>query len=121
MSICICRYPIMITDKRFGDSNIYMSMPLEILGGMAELPLPDMEIVDEIGFDNIKHKYMKVKWQDVIPSGAKRYNVNEHIVIAGCQEDQLSCDSKSIFAVSHPIEEWNENHMIELKENTVKK
>lgn len=112
----------MITDKRFGDSNIYLSLPLEILGGMTEIPVPDMEVVDEIGFDNIKHKYMRVKWQDVIPPGAKRYNVNDHIVIAGCQEDQLSCDSKSIFAVYHPIDEWNENHMIELTTSeTVKK
>ena len=77
-----------------------------------------MEIVKEIGFDNIQREYMKVKWQD-IPKNAKRYNVNEHIVMAGCQEDQLKCDSKSIFAVSHPIEEWNINHMIDLSE-TVK-
>jgi hypothetical protein len=110
----------MIKDKRYGGSDTYISIPLEITGGI-EVPIPDMEVVDEIGFDNIKHKYMKVKWQDDIPIWAKRYNVNEHIVMAGCSEEKLSCDTKSIFAVSHPIEEWNEYHTIDLIEQTKKK
>lgn len=113
MVICVCKYPIMITDKRFGSSDVFLSMPLEVIGDGIEIPIPDMEVVDEVGFDNIKRKYMKVKWQEV-PSVAKRYNVNEHIVMAGCQEDQLSCDTKSIFSVSHPLDEWNEIHMVEL-------
>jgi len=114
MTICVCRYPIMITDKRFGGSDTFISIPLEILDGI-EVPIPDMEVTDEVGFDNITYKYMKVKWQDVIPVNAKRYNVNDHIVMAGCQEDQLSCDTKSIFSVSHPLDEWNKDHTIELK------
>ena len=106
----------MITDKRYGGSDVYISIPLEVIGDGIEVPIPDMTIVDEIGFDNIKRKYMKVIWQDDIPTWAKRYNVNDHIVIAGCQESQLSCDTKSIFAVFHPLDEWNEYHMIELSE-----
>jgi hypothetical protein len=120
MAICVCKYPIMLVDKRYGSSDTYISIPLEVTDGV-EVPIPDMEVVDEIGFDNIKQKYMKVKWQELIPTWAKRYNVNEHIVIAGCQESELSCGSKSIFAVFHPISEWNEIHMIELNETVRKK
>lgn len=114
MVICVCKYPLIITDGRDGDKKIFISLPLEILDGV-EVPIPDIEIVDEKGFDDKVHKYMKVKWQDV-PKSAKRYNVSEHIVLAGCPEDRLSCDTKSIFAVYHPIDEWNAYHMIELKE-----
>lgn len=116
MSICVCKYPIMITDKRYGGSDTYISMPLEVIADGIEIPIPDMEVLDEIGFDNIKRKYMKVKWQNNIPSNAKRYNINDHLVMAGCAEDQLSCDTKSIFSVSHPLDEWNEYHMIDLNE-----
>lgn len=110
----------MITDKRFGSSDVFISIPLEVIGDGIEIPIPDMEIVDEIGFDNIKRKYMRVRWQDDIPSWAKRYNVNDHIVIAGCAEDKLSCDTKSIFEVFHDVNEWNEYHMIDLSEEKKK-
>jgi len=104
----------MITDKRDGTDKIFISIPLEILDGV-EVPIPDMEVVDEKDFDDKMATYMMIKWQE-IPKNAKRYNINDHIVMAGCQEDQLSCDTKSIFIVYHPIDEWNAYHMIELKE-----
>lgn len=115
MVICICRYPIMITDKRFGGSDTYISIPLEVVDGV-EVPVPDMEVVKEKDFSDKMATYMKVKWQDDIPSWANRYNVNDHIVMAGCPEERLSCDTKSIFAVFHPIDEWNGYHMIDLNE-----
>jgi hypothetical protein len=113
MAICVCKYPLMITDKRDEYESIYISLPLEILDG--EVPIPDMEVVKEKDFDDKMATYMKVEWQES-SKGTKRYNVNDHIVLAGCPEDQLSCDIKSIFVVYHPIDEWNEYHMVELKE-----
>jgi len=106
----------MITDKRYGGSDTYISIPLEVTNGV-EVPVPDMEVVKELGFDGKMATYMRVKWQDDILSTAKRYNVNDHIVMAGCPEKELSCDTKSIFAVFHPINEWNEYHMIDLVKN----
>jgi hypothetical protein len=111
MSICVCKYPLIVTDNRGEDEKVFISIPLEILGEVV--PVPNMEPVDEIGFDNIKRKYMKIEWQD-IPKNAKRYNVNEHIVLAGCSEEAITCDSKSIYAVYHPMDEWNKYHMLEI-------
>lgn len=118
--ICVCRYPLMITDKRFGDDIVHISMPLEVIKGMSEMPIPDMEVIDEKGFDDIVRKYMMVRWQESFDesfdiSKTKRYNIQDHIVIAGCPEDQLKCDIKSIYTVYHPMDEWNSYHMLELK------
>lgn len=113
--ICICRYPLIVTDKRLSDDVVHLSMPLEVIQGMSEMPIPDMELVEDVeGFDGKKGTYMKVVWRE-LSSIAKKYNVNEHIVLAGCPEDQLSCNEKSIFEVYHPIGEWKEYHMLELK------
>lgn len=114
MTICVCKYPLIVTDSRDGEDKVFVSLPLEILDG-TEVPIPDIEVVEEKDFNDKMAKYMMVKWQSIVPKNTKRYNVNEHIVLAGCPEDQLSCDTKSIFAVYHPIDEWNAYHMIELK------
>lgn len=113
MSICVCKYPLIVTDSRDGTDRDFISIPLEILNGINEIPIPYMEVVDEKDFDDKMATYMKIEWQK-ISKDAKRYNVNDHIVLAGCSEDQLSCDTKSIFAVYHPIDEWNEYHMLEI-------
>lgn len=112
MAICVCRYPIMIVDNRFGDKKLFLSLPVEILIDET-LSVPDINIVKEKGFDGIKRDYVKVKWKDV-ESKANRYNVQDHIVIAGCPEDQLTCDVKNIYEVYHPLEEWESDHMIEI-------
>lgn len=116
MSICVCKYPLIIVDIRDGDIKEFISIPLEI-ADESFIPIPDMEVVEEKGFDDKIGKYMKVTWN--IPSGTpKRYNINEHIVLAGCPEEELQCSTKSIFEVYHPIDEWNAYHMLELKDKT---
>lgn len=116
MAICVCRYPLIIIDIRDGIKNIkeFISIPLEIIDGPF-MPVPDMDVVEEKGFDGKIGKYMKVTWNSPL-EGAKRYNINDHIVIAGCPEEDLQCDIKSIFVVYHPIDEWNAYHMLELKD-----
>lgn len=48
----------------------------------------------------------------------KSYEVNEHLVYAGCEIDELSgkkyCKDKQLYLVLHPIEEWNSFHVRKL-------
>lgn len=117
-SICICKYPLIVIDKRDGYEKIFVSLPIDIFDEIEELAIPDMEVVKEKDFDDKMTTYMKVRWREIPKNtkNQKRYNVNDHIVIAGCPEDKLSCDMKSIYEAYHPIDEWNSYHMIELSE-----
>jgi len=127
VAICVCRYPIILTDKRDGLENKFICIPVEIVDGDS-IPIPQIEFVKEESFsfgeslrkfvkendfDNKKKEWVVVKWNK--PSNVtKRYNVADHIVIAGCPEDQLTCNSKSIYEVYHPIDEWYSLHDIEI-------
>ncbi len=127
MAICVCRYPIMLTDKRDGLENEYICIPVEAVEG-DNIPTPQIEyikekdldeslrkFIKENDFENSKKEWIVVKWNK--PSNAaKKYNVNNHIVIAGCPEDQLTCDSKSIYEVYHSAEDWYSDHMVEIKD-----
>lgn len=128
MAICVCRYPIILTDKRDGLENKFICIPVEIVDGDS-IPIPQMELVKEESFsfdeslrkfikennfDNKSKEWIVVKWNK--PSNvAKKYKINNnHIVIAGCPEDQLACDVKSIYEVYHPVDEWYSLHDIEI-------
>lgn len=125
MAICICKYPIILTDKRDGLENKFISIPVEIIDGDC-IPIPQIEhvkeddldeslrkFIKENDFDNKARKWIVVKWNKP-SSTAKMYNKNNHIVTAGCPEDQLTCDAKSIYDVYHPIDEWDSLHDIEI-------
>ena len=115
LPICICKYPLILTDKRDGEEHDFISFPLSILDS-NEITIPDMEVVKDVeGFDGKKEIYMKVKWNEM-GENAKRYNVREHIVYAGCPEHQLICDTKSIYEVYHPIDEWNDYHVLDIRD-----
>lgn len=106
-ALCVCKYPLLIIDNREGEV-IYYSMPIAILG--REMSVPKMDLVEEIGFDGIKQEYEMVEWQK--PHGRlNRYNVHNHIVLAGCPESELACSIKNIFVVYHPIQEWRSWHI----------
>lgn len=123
--ICICKYPLMVTDKRDGQEIEYLAMPLEIIDG-GEIPVPDIEIQDAEGLDGIFRRYVAVKWKDITPDlHVKKYDVVGHVVFAGCELSEalkgengnIKCDTKSIYKVLHPLEEWVENHLIEISPN----
>ena len=66
-------------------------------------------------------KYMAVQWQNV-GDNWKEYEINDHIVLAGCNNEGLKkkrgkmvCDEKDIFVVFHPINEWMEYHIRKIK------
>lgn len=114
MEICPCKYPTVIFDKRDSEEIKSIAIPFDIMDGY-NLPVPDMEVTEETGQDNVKRKYMKVQWIEP-HKDVKRYYIAEHIVLAGCPEENLSCDLKNIYVVYHPIDEWNSFHMIDVKE-----
>ncbi len=112
----------MVTDKRNDQEIEYLAMPLEIIDG-GEMPVPDIEVQDDDGLDGVVRRYVAVKWKDITPDlHVKKYDVVGHVVYAGCElstalkgeNGNLHCDTKSIYMVLHPLEEWAENHMIEI-------
>lgn len=105
MAICVCRYPLLVIDRRDGQEHLYLSIPYEIITD-GVLPIPEISLTE-------KKDYVRVKWKEP-ENGAKKYDKNGHIVVAGCPEDQLTCDSKNIYDVYHPVEEWYSDHVIEL-------
>lgn len=129
MAVCVCRYPIISIDKRNkveGDIE-YISFPVEIIDARdGTIPVPKISVVkkDELPsslkkfvvekkLDNIL-EWVRVDWDE--PSTiAKEYIINGHIVLAGCREEDIKCDIKAIFVVYHPIEEWYDHHVVEIK------
>jgi hypothetical protein len=116
MEICVCKYPLIVIDERDGDKKPFISIPLSIVD--RDMPIPDMEVVEEVDSDNKTKMYMKVQWQKPPKDPKKYFDIGgDHIVLAGCPKEALQCDAKSIYVVYHPIDEWESYHMIELKEN----
>lgn len=120
--LCVCRYPLLIFDKREKQEVEYLAMPLEVIE-KGELPVPEIDTVETEGLDGITRYYISVTWKPVTPDmHVKKYDVVGHVVTAGCdlseatkgEDGHLQCDSKSIYVVLHPIEEWIEKHIIEI-------
>lgn len=112
----------MIIDKRDGQEIEYLAMPLEVIEN-GEISVPDIAVQRTKGLDGITRDYVSVRWQDILPSmHTKKYDVKGHVVTAGCElseaikeeDGNLQCDSKSIYMVLHPLEEWKEKHVIEI-------
>jgi hypothetical protein len=114
--ICVCKYPIILLDKRDGSDTEYFSIPFQVISDEMEGEpfVPEMEVVETESLTGIIATFMKVVWKPS-PPWAKKYDVVGHIVHAGCPEDAQKCDVKSIFEVYHPIDEWINEHVIELK------
>lgn len=122
--ICVCRYPLKIIDKRDEDGDgkngiEHISIPLSVIdnemGGQAILPI----IEEDIEIDG--RKYTAVLWRELDHDNVKTYDVRDHIVIAGCEKEELQCDAKSIYSVFHPSEEWRKVHIVVLENEKEKK
>jgi hypothetical protein len=125
--LCVCKYPLMVIDKRDGQEVEYLAMPLEVIED-GEFPIPDIDTVEAEGLDGIIRYYISVTWKQITPDmHVKKYDVVGHVVTAGCElseatkgeDGHLQCDSKSIYVVFHPIEEWIEKHIIELSPSQI--
>jgi len=144
MTVCSCLYPLHVVDKRgmeIGDDSDdaieYFAMPQEVVdemgGNEGKIRIPKIETVKETDFDGIKRDYVKVIWAD--PSGAmtKRYDINDHIMVIGCDSPKCKirdgkkrsgrsghksgckCEEKEVYTVLHPLEEWHTHHIVEVR------
>lgn len=91
--------------------------------------MPDDEIdnekftipeISEITKD--RKNYIAVMWADPEGADVKSYEVNDHLVYAGCsfaeklkKGGKMVCKDKSLYIVLHPKLEWESYHIRELK------
>lgn len=128
--ICSCQYPLIIIDERKGAEEgkviEFLALPIEVIrnemGGEPFEPVID-DVFHEIeGSDGIIRQYVKVTWKEPDHDSIKKYDVAGHIIQAGCPESDLQCETKNIYAVWHPLDEWIEYHIVKLKkEDSLKK
>lgn len=118
--ICVCKFPLIIIDTREGRAIEYIAMPREIVDG-GDMPVPTIEPIETEGLDGIKRRYIAVQWQELTHDNVKEYDVAGHVVIAGCDPSSVSivdgewkCESKDIYLVLHPFDDWAIQHFIQL-------
>lgn len=118
--ICVCKYPLIIVDTREGKTIEYIAMPREIVDG-GDMPVPTIEPIETEGLDGIKRRFIAVQWQELTHDNVKEYDVAGHVVIAGCDPSSVSivdgewkCESKDIYLVLHPFDDWTIQHFIQL-------
>ena len=118
--ICSCEYPLLIVDDRSGKAIEYLAIPTEVIrNDMGGEPFePVINTVETEGLDHVIRMYMAVVWKEPDHDGIKAYDVAGHIVYAGCSLENLQCDTKSIYVVLHPIDDWLSHHIIELKKES---
>lgn len=115
--ICVCKYPLIILDNRDGNNIEHIAMPTELIDG-GYIPSPTIVPVTIEGVD-----YMAVEWQEHKDNDhIKEYEVVGHKVLAGCEPSEIkiangavTCDTKKIYVVLHPKDEWTTKHIVELK------
>lgn len=118
--VCVCKYPIIVIDNRQGDNIEYTALPTELVEG-GDIPAPVIAPIRTKGLDGIVRDYIAVQWQELKHDNIKEYDVVGHIVYAGCEPSEIKivngqakCDSKKIYVVLHPTEEWNSHHIVKL-------
>lgn len=134
MSICSCLYPLHIIDTRDGgehDPIDYLAIPQEVIDEMGGIiKIPKIKKVVEEDLDGVERDWVKVIWADSTGAFTKKYDVNDHIAVLGCDDVKrlkkckiggkgshkckLGCEEKEVYEVLHPIEEWYSHHIIEI-------
>lgn len=111
-----------------GQDTQFLAIPFEtVIERGIEIPkweLVDYDIPVGIGGDYITKQFAKVTWKDPTDEYTKKYEVKEHIVIAGCKhseaskifdelegKERLQCTEKEIFSVLHPVDEFLNEHI----------
>lgn len=116
--MCPCKYPLIILDRREGDKIKHISIPTEVADDLGNFEVPEFEKVREKGFDGKMHDYMSVIWKNVDNAVTKKYDVADHIIVAGCDakvsDGKMVCKKKELYLVMHPMKEWKEYHMIDI-------
>lgn len=113
----------------------FLAIPFETVAERG-IEVPEIEIVDHdiplgIKGDYITKQFTKVKWNKITDdSYTKKYDLRDHIVIAGCKrsdalknkkfdelegKEKLHCTEKEIFSVLHPMDEFLNEHFGEIE------
>lgn len=102
----------MFIDNRDGEEIEYLSIPIEDLEEHG-VEIPEFEEVKENG-----KSFMAVMWADPKNATTKKYEVNDHIVVMGCEgkikNGKVQCKKKELYVVLHPMSEWIEHHIVNI-------
>lgn len=106
---------IIVTDHD-GDEVKYWSMPDDELDS-EKFIIPEISEITQDG-----QEYIAVLWANPKGADIKPYEVNEHIVYAGCgfadkikKGNKLVCKEKELYIVLHPKLEWENYHIRNIK------
>lgn len=146
MSICSCLYPLHIVDRRDGGENDpieYLAFPQEVIdelgvdeNGHGKFKIPKIRKVREKDLEGIDRDWVKIIWADSSFAKTKKYEVNDHLVVAGCDmpvecrfgnngnngkgkgkgshKCKIKCEEKEVYEVLHPLDEWHSHHIVEI-------
>ncbi len=109
-----------MTDTRAGYDIEYVAFPDDYIEEVdGDIVIPEFEQLRERGFDGEEHDYMAVVYQEPKDANTKKYDVNDHIVVAGCHAEtdgkKMICKKKELFMVLHPLDEWEKYHKVKIK------
>jgi hypothetical protein len=118
----------------------FLAIPFET-ARVRGIEIPEIDIVDHdipiglLGKDFITKQFVKVKWHKLNDKlndeYTKKYDIREHIVVAGCKhsdalknkefdelegKEKLHCTEKEVFSVLHPIDEFLNQHIMEIEQ-----
>lgn len=115
---CPCLYPTVIDDYRSGRKIEYIAFPEDEFPLPEEMIKPEFEKIKEKGFDGKMHDYIAVIFQNPTNAHTKKYDVNDHIVVMGCNgkviDGKVQCKHKDLFMVLHPENEFEKYHKIKI-------
>lgn len=127
-------------DKRDGgekDPIEYLAIPQEVideLGDDGKIKIPRIKMVRDKGLDGVVRDYVRVIWADSSEAMTKKYDVNDHVVVIGCDvgsggsggfgegkkckrgshKCKIKCEEKEVYEVLHPLDEWHSHHIVEI-------
>lgn len=123
--VCICRYPLLVRDNRGPEPVDFMSVPIGIFTD-REFRLPRIERIVLNDTDGNPMNCIAVHWKELDHENISTYDVNNHLVIAGCDPSRMSmkdgmlvCNVKDIYTVFHPEEEWDSYHIVDIDSDSV--
>ena len=114
---CPCLFPIVLTiTDEDGDETVYWALPDDEIDGQT-FDIPKLDYTERDGKD-----YVAVLWNDPEGADLKSYEVNDHLVFAGCsfgdklkRGGKMVCREKELYMVLHPKDEWESYHIRNLK------
>lgn len=123
---------IEVTVKIDGQDVKFLAIPFDTVAE-RDIDIPEIEMVEHdipiglAGSDFITKNFVKLIWKKPTDEFTKKYEVQGHIVVAGCKHsetikvdeegtEKLKCTEKEIFSVLHPADEFLNQHIMDIEE-----